>query len=166
MGQEVMRVDESVADAPRIVTGEGRPPSEAKPDALSYDKYDRDDENIIGQVLRTRRRMMGLRQEDIASRMGVSRGLVSQWEKGTTRIMARDLNRLGDALGVPAANLFNDTLSNMMWVSPKAHAAKSAEEMTDIMRLEHQEKILLSLFYAMTDDERERLLRVAQALRG
>ena len=110
--------------------------------------------------------MMGLRQEDIASRMGVSRGLVSQWEKGTTRIMARDLNRLGDALGVPAANLFNDTLSNMMWVSPKAHAAKSAEEMTDIMRLEHQEKILLSLFYAMTDDERERLLRVAQALRG
>lgn len=128
--------------------------------------HDTSAENLFGQAVRNRRRQLGLRQEDIATRLGVSRGLVSQWEQGTTRISAKDLVRVAEALGVTVADLFgHPAVSNLLWLSPRAHAATNDEELADVLRREHQEKILLSLFDAMTHEQRERVLRVVQALR-
>ena len=136
--------------------------AEVTPDAPVYD---RDGDNLVGQALRARRRFLGLRQEDIASRMGVSRGLVSQWEQGTTRIMAGDLTRLAEALGVTVGDLFgHPDVSNLIWACRRGNAANEGE-LAKVLRREHQERMLLSVFDAMTDEQRERLVRVAQALR-
>lgn len=129
--------------------------------------YEGDNENVVGQSLRARRRFLGLRQADIASQMRVSRGLVSQWEQGTTRIMAKDLVRLAETLGVTVNDLLSvhPAYPNLSWLPRYPQAAANAEERAEVLRLEHQERMLLSVFHAMTDEQRERVLRVVHALR-
>jgi len=53
---------------------------------------------ILSQI-DARRRAAGLRQIDLADRVGVTQGMVSHWLTGRHSISARDLDRLLEVVG-------------------------------------------------------------------
>lgn len=59
----------------------------------------------LGDRLRSRREDMGLRQEDIGIRTGLSRTSVTNIEKGRQKILAHDLFIFAAALEIPAKDL-------------------------------------------------------------
>ena len=65
----------------------------------------------IGELVRRRRRQLDMTQADLAMKMGVTRGLVAQWESNRSRIMLHDLPRLGEALQVSTAYLLGQDIT-------------------------------------------------------
>lgn len=56
----------------------------------------------IKDIIRTRRKEMGLTMKELADRCGVAEGTVSRWESGNISNMKRDkINALSKAIGVP-----------------------------------------------------------------
>lgn len=59
-----------------------------------------------GELIRDRRKLLGMSMEDLARRIGVSRSFVCLLEKGKTGITALKAERLAEVLGIPFAELF------------------------------------------------------------
>ena len=60
----------------------------------------------IGQRLRTRRKAVGLSQEQLAARVGVTFQQLQKYEKGTNRISASRLFGLAQVLSTPVSHFF------------------------------------------------------------
>ena len=52
----------------------------------------------LAEAIRARRRQLNMKQSELAAELGVTGGLVSQWETGRTRVLAQDLTRIARAL--------------------------------------------------------------------
>lgn len=52
--------------------------------------------------IKARRKEVGLSQEDLAKRIGLTKGSISQWEQGGTQPKGENLYKLASALGVTA----------------------------------------------------------------
>lgn len=63
--------------------------------------------NRLGLLIRERREVLGLRQEDVADQLNVDRSLVSQWERGDNKrpIATEDVNKLAAVLDLPVLSL-------------------------------------------------------------
>ncbi len=59
----------------------------------------------IGENIRQRRKAAGLRQRELANRLGVSQGRVSDLERGRTEPRLDTIRRLAAALGCTMADL-------------------------------------------------------------
>ena len=73
-------------------------------------KFTKDDEKIelrFGQLIKGRRAMLGLSQEELATAIGISHQQISKYEKGVSITAAR-LLRISAALGVPCAYFYED----------------------------------------------------------
>ena len=57
-------------------------------------------------VLRARRLELGMRQQDLASVVGVHKSAVSQWERGETSPTYKMSLKIAKALGMNARDLF------------------------------------------------------------
>ncbi|ODU41868.1 MAG: hypothetical protein ABS92_11000 [Thiobacillus sp. SCN 63-374] len=64
---------------------------------------------IFGEVLRRYRSEKNISQEELAFQAGVDRTFVSRLERGIRQPTITTLIGLGQALGVPAADLMRDT---------------------------------------------------------
>ena len=64
---------------------------------------------IFGEVLRRYRSEKNISQEELAFKAGVDRTFVSRLERGIRQPTITTLIGLGQALGVPAADLMRDT---------------------------------------------------------
>jgi len=62
-------------------------------------------EIVIARAIRAERARLGLRQDELAERLGWARQTLSTVESGARRITVNDLPLLCDALGVPLAEL-------------------------------------------------------------
>jgi transcriptional regulator with XRE-family HTH domain len=62
----------------------------------------------IGDRLRSRREYLGLTQQDVAARLGVSRVAYTQYETGRNEMAVTDLPRLGVILKVAPAYFLGD----------------------------------------------------------
>lgn len=61
---------------------------------------------IVGGNIKRHRLTLGLSQQELADRFGVSRAAVSQYEIGTGEVNAGDLPRLADLLGISLLDFF------------------------------------------------------------
>lgn len=62
----------------------------------------------VGSRIRLRRNMIGLSQEKLGERLGITFQQVQKYEKGTNRVGASRLQAIAGILGVPAAFFFED----------------------------------------------------------
>lgn len=60
----------------------------------------------IGSHIRARRRMLGLTQEDLANRVGVTAQQVHKYENGSNRVSASKLFEIASALALPVSAFF------------------------------------------------------------
>ncbi|MBL0690418.1 MAG: helix-turn-helix transcriptional regulator [Alphaproteobacteria bacterium] len=60
----------------------------------------------VGGRIRIRRRLLGITQDDIATRVGVTFQQIQKYETSTNRISAGRLYRIGEQFGVPVAYFF------------------------------------------------------------
>ena len=102
----------------------------------------------VGARIRQRRLLLGINQEALANRLGLSFQQVQKYEMGANRVSASRLSRLADILGVPIAYFFGGMVAN--------EAALTAEERQtrDVMR--RPEAIDLVRFYSAIPDEQVR----------
>lgn len=68
-------------------------------------------ENELGVRIKDARKKAGLTQEQLATKMGVKRPTITQWETGATTPHARKLEELAKALGLPRLELFGGPLA-------------------------------------------------------
>ncbi|MBU2031529.1 MAG: helix-turn-helix domain-containing protein [Alphaproteobacteria bacterium] len=60
----------------------------------------------VGNRIKARRRMMGMSQGTLADALGVTFQQVQKYEKGTNRVSASRLQKVGEVLGVPVSSFF------------------------------------------------------------
>jgi transcriptional regulator with XRE-family HTH domain len=60
----------------------------------------------VGARVRERRIMLGITQQELAERLGVTYQQEHKYERGINRISAGRLYQMGNALGVPASSFF------------------------------------------------------------
>lgn len=65
----------------------------------------------IGENIRKYRNRLGLTQEELADRIGVTWEMVSRYERGESSPLNK-LDRLANALGIPLTDLIDDKLNN------------------------------------------------------
>ena len=103
---------------------------------------------VIGENIKKVCSLKGIRQVDIAERMGVSQGTVSNWFKGTNSIDIENLAELCSFLGVSVDQIFGfDPITPDVILSP---------EETD----------LLGLFRSLNRSARDMLMNTARAFAG
>ncbi len=88
-------------------------------------------DTYVGARLRQRRIALGLAQEDLAARIGVSYQQVQKYERGHNRVSASRLHTLCRVLEVPVGYFFPDpgALTDLLPPSPAARA--QAEALSD-----------------------------------
>lgn len=59
--------------------------------------------------IKERRRQLGISQEQLAKTLGITKGSISQWERGATKPRGQNLFSLAQALQVPASWLLGET---------------------------------------------------------
>jgi transcriptional regulator with XRE-family HTH domain len=77
----------------------------------------------LGRMLRTRRRLLGLTQAQVAQRCGTTFQQVQKYESGLTMLSVGRLIRLAEALEVSACSL----LEGAAGLSPPPHPAHAPE---------------------------------------
>lgn len=80
----------------------------------------------VGSRIRMRRKMLGLSQEKLGERLGITFQQIQKYEKGTNRVGASRLQAMSDALEVPVAYFFPET-------SPAAQSGMKEEGATFMM---------------------------------
>lgn len=85
--------------------------------------------NIVGDNLRRLRQEIGLTQEELASRSGLSQGYINQLEGGKRRYTQKSIELIADALSVSVIEFFRDDGWEelpMVAERPEKYATKSA----------------------------------------
>ena len=92
----------------------------------------------IGAVIRTRRKTQGLRQEDLAQRLGISRGALANIEAGRQGILVHQLYNFAEILDVTPADLLPTqaaSLSHGDWSELPLPDGLNASQKEQIARL-------------------------------
>ena len=110
---------------------------------------------FAGQQLRARRLQLGLSQEALAKRLGVSFQQVQKYERGANRLAIDQIGALMRILDVPASFFFEDE-----------NGERRPVVEVD-WRRERQSAALVRAFNAIGDDrQRQAVLRLAKAMAG
>ncbi len=96
----------------------------------------------IGSRIRKYRKEYGLTQEQLADKLHVSKGRVSNWEQGLNRPDADILAALCKALNISPSNLLNVHLTDENLTEHEAKLVKAYRVKTD---LQHAVDILLGI---------------------
>jgi transcriptional regulator with XRE-family HTH domain len=67
----------------------------------------------VGSRVRMRRKMMGMSQEKLGERLGITFQQIQKYEKGTNRIGASRLQKIAEILEVPVSYFFPDQSSDV-----------------------------------------------------
>lgn len=83
----------------------------------------------VGSRIRMRRKMMGLSQEKLGEKLGITFQQIQKYEKGTNRVGASRLQAMSDALEVPVSFFFPESSPS----GPPGMQEESATFMMDFM---------------------------------
>jgi transcriptional regulator with XRE-family HTH domain len=84
----------------------------------------------VGSRIRMRRKMLGLSQEKLGEKLGITFQQIQKYEKGTNRVGASRLQAMSDALEVPVSFFFPEPTSSS---GPSGMQEESATFMMDFM---------------------------------
>lgn len=91
----------------------------------------------VGAVVRSLRESAGLKQRELANRVGISPALLSLIEHGRRDPTVRVLRDIGRALGVPPATLVAVALRDEAGVASSPEAQRLSEAVDHLMRAAH-----------------------------
>lgn len=119
----------------------------------------------VGARVRARRMAIGMTQQALAARLGVTFQQVQKYELGSNRVSASRLWAIAQAMGVPVS-FFYEGLARKRTASGAEGAAPPGPscEVTDGQPLDRQAAALLRSFAAIDAPKRARLLDLARAL--
>ena len=80
----------------------------------------------VGSRIRMRRKMLGLSQEKLGEKLGITFQQIQKYEKGTNRVGASRLQAMSEALDVPVSYFFPET-------GPTAHPGMKEESASFVM---------------------------------
>ena len=89
----------------------------------------------LGKRVRTRRKMMGLTQEALAEKLGISCSFVGHIERGSRKMSMETLIKLSDVKGVSCDFLLQDSLHNAALISPPTLSEKNQFLLREIANL-------------------------------
>jgi transcriptional regulator with XRE-family HTH domain len=113
-----------------------------------------EDNVSVGDHIRYARRQLGLSQQDLATRVGVTRSTIIQWESGATGPSSRKLGLVAHVVGMRLEELLADP--------PEApvREEKDPEQTEDAPAFER----LAQLWLRLSDRDRRVLLRMVEVL--
>ena len=107
----------------------------------------------VGQKIRQRRWLIGMTQQQLAEAVGIKFQQIQKYETGMNRVSASRLWDISRVLDVPPSFFFDGL------------EASDAPEVQEDKLLKKRETLeLLRTYYQIPDDQRKRLLHLAQAL--
>jgi transcriptional regulator with XRE-family HTH domain len=115
----------------------------------------------VGARIRQRRWLLGITQQDLAERLGVSFQQVQKYESGANRVSASRLWMVAGLLNVPVEFFFEGLDAEGMDADPRPSAPD--EDAADLP-LDRDSLALLRSFSAIPEPQRRRLLDLARAL--
>jgi transcriptional regulator with XRE-family HTH domain len=113
-----------------------------------------EDDVSVGDRIRYARRHLGIGQQDLATRVGVTRSTIYQWESGTTEPSHKKLGLIAHALGLGMNELMTDQ------PDPPVQEKQEAEQTADTLGFER----LAQLWLRLSDRDRRVLLQIVQVL--
>ncbi len=116
----------------------------------------------IGSRIRMRRILIGMSQEQLGQRLGITYQQVQKYEKGVNRVGSGRLHEIGGILGVPASFFFEGQGRE----EPSAGNSQ-VSSVTSVLLARKDSLQLLQAFNAITDQKARRaLVNMAHALAG
>jgi len=114
--------------------------------------------------MRLRRNLLGLSQDDLARRLGLTSQLIQKYEAGETRISASRLYGIAAQLAVPITWFF-DELESKKRPSAESKQASEAQDWSELVT-KRESRQLLELYFGIADERlRRKLMEVAQLLK-
>lgn len=117
----------------------------------------------VKDVLRNRRKELGLTMKDVADRVGVNEGTVSRWESGKIADMKRDkILLLAKALDISPAVIMEWEQEERPEYYTNPETAVLAQELLD----NPGQRILLSASRGLTPENLQLLAQMAEAMKA
>ncbi len=88
--------------------------------------------NEMGNIIYKRRKILGLSQEDLAEKIGVSRQTIYKWESNVVQPNSENINVLCDALGIDKEEFYKDEVD--------LYKSESIQNETAITLYKHKHK--------------------------
>ena len=114
----------------------------------------------VGEALRKVREARGLRQADLAGRLGVTFQQIQKYESGETRLSASTLVAAGRAMGLPVEAFFTG-LPDPIAGSPQGRAATARA--SDLLSMEEGREMALAM-RSLPVDQRRAVLDLMRTL--
>jgi transcriptional regulator with XRE-family HTH domain len=113
-----------------------------------------EDNVSVGDHIRYARRQLGLSQQDLATRVGVTRSTIYQWESGAAEPSSKKLGLVAHVVGLRLEELLADP------PEPTVREKKEPEQTMDALAFER----LAQLWLRLSDRDRRVLLRIVEVL--
>lgn len=122
---------------------------------MPYDPIDAQ----VGTRLRNRRTLVGMSQQELGRRLGITFQQIQKYERGLNRIGAGRLFRISNILDVPVAYFFED-------VEEGGSPETATPEGASLKQLQSRETLELVRYYSSIPDKsiRSQILRMSKAL--
>ncbi len=122
----------------------------------------------VGGRVRLRRMLLGISQEKLGERLGLTFQQVQKYEKGVNRIGASRLYDLSVVLGVPIDFFFQDAPAMEARVQPTAGFAESSADSQILDFLNTREGLELNKAFSRITDPKSRraILELVRSLAG
>ncbi|MBS0244769.1 MAG: helix-turn-helix transcriptional regulator [Proteobacteria bacterium] len=123
----------------------------------------------VGSRVRLRRMLLGISQEKLGERLGLTFQQVQKYEKGVNRIGASRLFDLSTVLGVPISFFYEDAPAGEARVQPTPGFAESAPPDSSILEfLSTREGLELNKAFSRINDPKSRraILELVRSLSG
>jgi len=111
----------------------------------------------VGKRMRRRRRLLGLTQQKLASRVGTRFQQIQKYECGANRVTASKLHKIAVALNVPASYFFDGLEGAILPANPQAHADP------DNIAHRAETRALVDAYSRLSERQRKALLDFAKA---
>jgi transcriptional regulator with XRE-family HTH domain len=118
----------------------------------------------VGKRLRLRRNLLGLSQDELARRLGLTSQLIQKYEAGETRISASRLYGIAGQLAIPITWFF-DELEDKKRASVRSELTSREQDWSELVT-RRESRQLLELYFGIPDERlRRKVLEVAQVLK-
>jgi transcriptional regulator with XRE-family HTH domain len=117
----------------------------------------------VGNRVRMRRTLIGMSQEKLGDRLGLTFQQVQKYEKGSNRVSAGRLFRLSEILGV-SVQFFYDDLADPRGGAGKDAGAGTDDRMTEVMTSAEGVQLNQAFTAIRSADVRRRIIDLVRAI--